>query len=62
MIYDSNESDNDDGSAYDDFWFKNHLEELIISSSVTLYFCSCLPDFLLWLGDSLRIYDDIQFL
>ena len=35
-IYDTDESDSDDGS--DNFWFKNHLEDLIISYSVTLYF------------------------
>ena len=33
-IYESGETDNDDGSDYDNFWFKNHSEDLI----VTLYF------------------------
>ena len=26
--YQKDESDKDDGSDYDDFWFKNHLEDL----------------------------------
>ena len=29
--YESDESGYDDGSDYDDFWLKNHLEDLIIS-------------------------------
>ena len=36
-IYESNKSDNDDDSNYDDFWIKNHLEDLIISYNVMLY-------------------------
>ena len=55
-IYEKDESDNDDGSEYDNFWFENHSEYLIISYNVTHIFCCCLPDFLLWLSDSLRIY------
>ena len=30
-MYESDERDNYNGSDYDDFWFKNHLEDLIIS-------------------------------
>ena len=52
--YQKDESDKDDGSDYDDFWFKNHLEDL--SYNVTYIFCCCLSDFLLWLSDSLRTY------
>ena len=37
-IYESDESDNDDDLDYDDFWFKNHLEDFIISYKVMLYF------------------------
>ena len=32
-IYESDESDNDDGSDYDDFWFKNHLEHINMTFS-----------------------------
>ena len=30
-IYESDENENVDGSDYDDFQFKNHLEDIIIS-------------------------------
>ena len=36
-VYESDESDNDDSSHYDDFWFQNHLED-IISYNATLFF------------------------
>ena len=36
-MYETDESDNDDSSHYDDFWFQNHLED-IISYNAALFF------------------------
>ena len=54
-MYESDESDNDDGSHYDDFWFQNHLEDLIISYNVTLIFLLLFTRFSIMMSDSLRI-------
>ena len=35
-IYESGETGNGDGSDYDNFWFKNHLEDLIVIFSVAV--------------------------
>ena len=56
--YESDESNNDDGSDYDDFWFKNHLEDLIISYSMTLYFLLLFTRFFImieWFSKNLRV-------
>ena len=50
-IYENDESDKDDGSDYDDFWFKNHLEDLIISYNVTLYFLLLFTRFVVLIED-----------
>ena len=54
-MYESDESDNDDGSHYDDFWFQNHLEDLIISYNVTLIFLLLFTRFSIMMSDSLWI-------
>ena len=57
-IYESDESDNDSGSDYAHFWFKNHLKELIISYSVTLYFLLLFTWFFImikWFFKDLRV-------
>ena len=36
-IYESDESNNDDGSNYDNFCFKNHLEGLMIPHNLSLF-------------------------
>ena len=36
-IYESDESNNDDGSNYDHFCFKNHLEGLMIPHNLSLF-------------------------
>ena len=53
--YESDESDNDDGSHYDDFWFQKHLEDRIISYNVTLIFLLLFTRFSIMMSDSLRI-------
>ena len=37
-MYESDESDVDDGSDYDDYWFENHLKDFIFPYNMTLYF------------------------
>ena len=50
-IYENDESDKDDGSDYDHVWFKNHLEDLIISYNVTLHFLLVFTRFVVMIED-----------
>ena len=62
-IYESDESDNDSGSDYAHFWFKNHLKELIISYSVTLYFLLLFTWFFImikWFFKDLRVRKNLR--
>ena len=54
-VYESDESDNDDGSNYNDFWFKSHLEYLIISYIAARYFALLFTRFFMMIECSLRI-------
>ena len=54
-IYEGDESNVDDGSDYDDFWFEKHLEDYFF----TMWrhnFCSSSPDFTSRFSDALRIF------
>ena len=62
-IYESDESDDDDGSDYHDFWFENHLEDLIIPYNVTLDFLSLFTRFFImfeWFFKNLRVRKNLR--